>query len=86
MNSTKRIAALERENGSLRDALFGILRQLGRVRVDKATVDGLRAGDGMKVTVLPDGAGWIFEFTESNMVVPGGVQNGVPSGRPEGAA
>lgn len=69
-----RIETLERENQSLRDALFAVLKTLGRVRVAKETVASLAQGDGMGVR--EEGAFWVFTYEPTSMVVPGGVTNG----------
>lgn len=55
-----RILMLERENQALRDALFSILKSLGRVRVSKHDANSLQLGDGMGVKDL--GESWLFEF------------------------
>lgn len=73
-NPGSRIETLERENQSLRDALFSILKCLGRVRVPKEVVASLAQGDGMGVRDLGDA--WVFTYEPSNMVVPEGVTNG----------
>lgn len=80
-NPSSRIETLERENQSLRDALFSILKQLGRVRVDKDVASSLAHGDGMDVKDL--GSSWLFTFEPSNMVVPGGVTNGHANTEPK---
>lgn len=77
-NPGGRIEALEAENQSLRDALFAILRSLGRVRVTKDQVAELAPGDGMSVRDLGDA--WLFEFAPNTMVVPQGVTNGRANG------
>lgn len=74
----KRIEDLERENQSLRDALFSILKHQGRVRIPKAVANSLQQGDGMSVRELGDS--WVFTFEPSNMVVPQGVKDGQANG------
>lgn len=69
-----RIESLEAENQSLRDALFAVLKTMGRVRVPKEVVASLAPGDSMGVR--EEGAFWVFTYEPTPMVVPGGVKDG----------
>lgn len=70
----KRVKELELESFQMRNVLFAIIREQGRVRVAKATIEELREGD--KLGARDMGDHYIFEFEQSNMVAPQGVQNG----------
>lgn len=72
----RRVIELERENQTYRDLLFAIVKEAGRVRVAKVTLAGLSQGD----LINPRDAGdsWMIEYSQSNMVVPGGVADGKP--------
>jgi hypothetical protein len=75
----KKLAA---ENHQMRTVLCAILKEQGRVRVSKKTVESLNEGDAIEERELPDA--FMFEYTRSDMVVPGGVEDG--KGKPKGAA
>jgi hypothetical protein len=73
---------LAAEHQQVRNVLMAILKQQGRVRIEKATLDKLEEGDMIESRELPDAI--VFEYKGSDMVVPGGVENG--KGKPKGAA
>ena len=62
------------ENAQLRNVLYAICKEQGRVRFAKATIDSLREGDCLESRDL--GPEIMIEFKPSNMVVPGGMKDG----------
>lgn len=74
----RRCEALDAENRQLRNVLFALVKDQGRVRIRKETIASLRDGDGLDA--VSDGDCYVVTFKESNMVSgPAGVANGRPA-------
>lgn len=76
----KRLAA---EGHQMRTVLCAIVKELGRVRVSRATVEGLNENDAIEEREV--GGDYFFEYKRSDMVTPHGVTNG-KGNEPNGAA
>lgn len=70
----KRVADLEAEGGQMRNVLFALVRQMGRVRITEAEMAALTDGDSLNAE--KHGDTYVITFKPGNMVVPGGVKNG----------
>jgi hypothetical protein len=77
------LSKLSQEHFQVRNVLLAIIKQQGRIKVDKAILDGLSNEDACESRELPDAI--VFEYKKSDMIVPEGVSNGKANG-PKGAA
>lgn len=69
-----RLRTLAAEHRQVRNVLLAIIKEQGRVRVSKATLDSLNDGDMVESRDLGDAM--VFEHKQSNMVAGGGVKDG----------
>lgn len=74
---------LAAEGHQMRTVLCAIVKEQGRVRVSKSTVDGLNENDAIEERDIGDA--WMFEYKKSDMVIPEGVKDG-KANEPKGAA
>lgn len=68
----KRYAELEANYAQMRNVLFAVAKEQGRLRFRKATLDSLNNDDHLDAK--DEGEFYVISFVESDMVVPGGVQ------------
>lgn len=72
----ERVHNLEAEGAQMRNVLFALVRQLGRVRITEAEMAALTEGDSLNAEKVGDT--YVISFKPATMVVPGGVKNGQP--------
>lgn len=67
----KRIEDLEQESGQMRNVLFAILKEQGRVRFSKRTLESLGQDDGLQAEDI--GEHYIVTFVSRGQQEPKGV-------------